>query len=238
MEPDLRDRIILALDFPSAAQALAHMEVLEGRVTWVKVGLELFLAAGPGIVETLTLRGLKVFLDLKLHDIPNTVAGAVRVAAGTGASLLTVHAGGGPAMLNAAAGAARSTPGAPKLLAVTVLTSLDAGQLHAIGVPFTPAMQVLRLARLAQSAGIADLVCSPEEVTALRRELGPAPLLVVPGIRPAGAEVGDQTRVATPGAALAAGASKLVVGRPITQASDPGAVFDAMVAELAGLAVG
>jgi orotidine-5'-phosphate decarboxylase len=229
---ELRERVIVALDFPSAAKALEHVERLDGRAAWVKVGLELYLAAGPWIVETLALRGLKVFLDLKLHDIPNTVAGAVRSVSGTGASLLTLHAGGGPVMLEAAADAVANTPGAPRLLAVTVLTSMDAAQLQATGVGATAAEHVLRLARMARAAGISGLVCSAEELPGLRGELGMEPLLVVPGIRQAGAAVGDQARVATPGTALAAGASMLVIGRPITQASDPGAAFDGIVREM------
>jgi orotidine-5'-phosphate decarboxylase len=229
---DPRERVIVALDFSSAKLALEHVERLDGRAAWVKVGLELYLAAGPGIVETLALRGLKVFLDLKLHDIPNTVAGAVRAVSASGASLLTVHAAGGLAMLEAAAEAARETPGAPRLLAVTVLTSMDAAQLHETGVGASLAEQVLRLGRMATKAGISGLVCSAQELRELRRELGTAPLVVVPGIRPAGAAVGDQARVATPGTALAAGASMLVIGRPITQSGDPGAAFDGIVREM------
>ncbi len=182
------------------------------------------MPAGNSIVERLRERGFKVFLDLKLHDIPNTVAGAVRSVAGAGASLLTIHAGGGAAMMRAAAEAA-TAPGAPRLLAVTVLTSMDAAQLAAVGVPDPPAAQVLRLARLAATAGIDGLVCSAEEVGAVRQAMGPDALLVVPGIRPAGpsATADDQRRIATPAEAMARGASMLVVGRPITQANDPAA---------------
>jgi orotidine-5'-phosphate decarboxylase len=226
---DPRERVIVALDFSSAKLALEFVDRLEGRAAWVKVGLELYLAAGPEIVQTLTLRGLKVFLDLKLHDIPNTVAGAVRSVSRSGASLLTVHASGGPAMLEAAAEAVANTPGAPRLLAVTVLTSINAAQLHATGVGSSLAEQVLRLGRMATDAGISGLVCSAQELRALRLELGAGPLLVVPGIRPDGSAVGDQARIATPRMALAARASMLVIGRPITQASDPGAAFDGIV---------
>jgi orotidine-5'-phosphate decarboxylase len=231
---DARDRLILALDFPSVASALAHVERLEGRCRWFKVGLELYLASGGAMVAILREMGFEVFLDLKLHDIPNTVAGAVRSVSSLGASLLTVHASGGCAMMAAAVQAAAATPGAPRLLAVTVLTSIDAAQLASIGVAGTPAEQVLRLGRLAAEAGITGLVCSPEEVATLRTELGADPLLVVPGIRPAGAAVGDQRRVATPAAAIGDGASMLVVGRPITQAADPAAVADAILAEMSG----
>ena len=194
--------------------------------------MELYYAAGNSLIEALRSRGFNIFLDLKLHDIPNTVAGAVRSATQAGASLLTLHASGGPAMMAAAAEAA-SDPNAPRLLAVTVLTSMDAAELAAVGVPSSPAEQVLRLAWLAKQAGIDGMVCSAEEVSALRDELGPAALLVVPGIRPAGSEVGDQKRVATPGSAIRAGASMLVVGRPITRAGDPAEAASAILREIA-----
>ena len=183
----------------------------------MKVGLELYLAAGTAIVEELIAQDFSVFLDLKFHDIPNTVAGAVRSAASMGASLLTIHAAGGPAMLAAAAEAAAASPNAPRLLAVTVLTSMDRTQLAAIGIESSAADQVLRLARLATASGIQGLVCSAEEVRLLRQEIDASTQLVVPGIRPAGAAVGDQKRIATPADAIRAGASKLVVGRPITR---------------------
>jgi orotidine-5'-phosphate decarboxylase len=223
-----RDRLIVALDFPSAALALDHVDRLEGSCRWFKVGLELYLAAGGSIV-----RGFEVFLDLKLHDIPNTVAGAVRSVSSLGASLLTVHASGGEAMLAAAAEAAAGAPDAPRLLAVTVLTSMDATQLSGVGVFDSPAQQVLRLGRLAMATGMDGLVCSPAEVSALRANLGDSPLLVVPGVRLEGGDHGDQRRVATPSAAIAAGASMLVVGRPITQAPDPAAAVKAIFAEMA-----
>jgi len=231
---DPRDRLIVALDFPSAASALDLVDRLEGRAQWFKVGLELYLASGGSIISKLRNRGFNVFLDLKFHDIPNTVAGAVRSVSSLGASLVTVHAIGGAAMLAAAAEAAASIADAPRLLAVTVLTSMDAAQLAGIGVSGSPAEQVLRLALLAKTAGITGLVCSPEEVAQLRAELGRDSLLVVPGIRPVGSAAGDQSRVATPSAAIGAGASMLVVGRPITQASDPAAAVDAI---LTGVAV-
>ena len=210
------------------------VERLEGRCAWVKVGLELYLAAGPRIVETLRAKNLKVFLDLKLHDIPHTVAAAVRSVAGLGASLLTVHASGGPLMLAAAQEAAQSIAGAPALLAVTVLTSMESAQLAAIGVHTSPAEQVLRLAAMAHSTGINGLVCSPLECRALRREIAQGLRLVVPGIRPAGAALDDQVRVQTPSAALAAGASMLVVGRPITSAPDPARAAEAILEEMGG----
>ncbi len=239
IQQDVRDRLIVALDFPSAAEALDHVDRLEGRCRWFKVGLELFLAGGATVVSRLRERGFEVFLDLKLHDIPNTVAGAIRAVSPLGASLLTVHAAGGEAMLAAAAEAAAATPDSPKLLAVTVLTSMDAAQLAGIGVVETPGAQVLRLAGLARTAGIDGLVSSSDEVRRIRVHMGEKPLLVIPGIRSSGAEHGDQRRVATPAAAIANGASMLVVGRPITQARDPGAAVDAILAEMAdaGMAV-
>jgi orotidine-5'-phosphate decarboxylase len=225
-----RERLILALDFGSAQAALDHLDRLEGQCLWVKVGLELYLAAGPAILETLAQRGHRIFLDLKLHDIPNTVAGAVRSLQHSGASLLTLHAAGGSAML--AAAAAASSPDGPRLLAVTVLTSMDGSQLNAIGVHGDPGTRVQRLAALATGAGIPGLVCSPAEVLLLRQNLGAAPLLVVPGVRPQGADVGDQRRVATPAEAIRDGASLLVVGRPITQAPQPAEAFRRILDEI------
>ena len=226
-------RLIVALDFRSAEPALALVDHLGPRCRWVKVGLELFCAAGSPLVHQLRQRGLQVFLDLKLHDIPNTVAGAVRSVAPSGADLLTVHAIGGRAMLQAAVAAADQHPGDLKLLAVTVLTSVDDAALNEVGVPTSPRDQVLRLGELALRAGVPGLVCSAEEVSHLRERFGPDVLLVVPGIRSTGAAEGDQRRVATPAAAIRAGASMLVVGRPITQAPDPAAAFASILQEIA-----
>ena len=217
---DARDRLAVALDFPSAATALAFVDRLEGRCRWFKVGMELFYASGSGLIDELREQGFEVFLDLKLHDIPNTVAGAVRSVTSTGASLLTLHASGGERMMLAAAEAAQA-PGSPRLLAVTVLTSMDEADLRGTGVDANPREQAIRLALLAQKSGIAGMVCSPEEASILRRELDGGTLLVVPGIRPAGAPIGDQRRISTPASAIRDGASMLVVGRPITQAADP-----------------
>ena len=228
-----RDRLIVALDFPSAASAMKLVDRLDGRAAWFKVGLELFLAAGPGIVQTLRSRGYSIFVDLKLHDIPNTVAGAVRSLADSGASLLTVHAAGGRPMLLAAVEAAAQRPDGPELLAVTVLTSMDAQQLAETGVHNSPATQVLHLAKLAHAAGVAGIVCSPQECRQLRAYLGPFRPLVVPGIRPAGSPADDQSRTSTPAQALDNGASMLVVGRPITQAPDPAATVDAILSQMA-----
>ena len=226
-----RERLIVALDVPNGIEALALVERLGNLVQWFKVGLELYLAEGNGIVEQIRARGYSVFLDLKLHDIPNTVAGAVRSVAASGAGMLTVHAAGGPAMLAAAREAAAAVASAPKLLAVTVLTSMDAGQLEATGVCSSPGDQVLRLAGVAYEAGIRGFVASSQEVARLRSSFGDA-TLVIPGIRPAGVKAGDQKRVATPGLAIADGADYLVVGRPITQAPDPAAAAQAILDEM------
>jgi len=228
---EARERLIVALDFPSSATALDFAASLEGTCQWFKVGLELYLAAGGIIVETLRNRGYSVFLDLKFHDIPNTVAAAVRSVGPLGAQLLTIHASGGPAMLTAAGDAAASLPNPPQLLAVTILTSMDQSQLDAIGIPQNPADQALRLAKMAYVAGIYGFVCSPEESASLRATL-PEATLVIPGIRPSGTAIGDQKRIATPAAALAAGASYLVVGRPITQARNPAEAAAAILAEM------
>ena len=234
MEQKLDPRLIVALDFPEAAPALDLADRLAGHCRWVKVGLELYLAEGNTILHELRRRGFSVFLDLKLHDSPNTVARAVRSVAETGAELLTVHATGGPAMLAAAAEAAEAVPHGPQLLAVTVLTSMDRAQLAATGVADAPAEQVLRLSAMAAAAGISGFVASAEETAALRQKL-PSAILVIPGIRPAGAATGDQKRTATPAAALAAGADYLVVGRPITQAADPAAAALAILEEMHGV---
>jgi orotidine-5'-phosphate decarboxylase len=228
---EARERLIVALDFPSGPEALAFVDQLDGACRWFKVGLELFLAAGAAVVETLRERGHSVFLDLKFHDIPNTVGGAVRSAGRLGAELLTVHASGGPAMLEAAAEAASQLADPPRLLAVTVLTSMDQSQLAAVGNPRGPGEAALLLARMAYGSGITGFVCSPEEAAAMRSAIQGA-VLVTPGIRPAGAEIGDQRRVATPAAALAAGADYLVVGRPITRASNPAEAARAILAEM------
>jgi orotidine-5'-phosphate decarboxylase len=232
-----KQHLIVALDVPTAEAALMLAGRLKDQCQWFKVGLELFIAAGPAIVEKLAGQGHSVFLDLKLHDIPNTVAAAVRSAASLGASLLTVHAAGGPAMLQAAqeAVAGLSTAGltaAPQLLAVTVLTSMDRAQLAATGVVAEPAEQVSLLAKLGLDAGIHGFVCSPQEAAAMRALTGPEGVLVTPGIRPSGADKGDQQRIATPTFALNEGASYLVVGRPITQADDPALAAEAILFEI------
>ena len=228
-----RQRLIVALDVASPQAAITLADSLGEQCQWFKVGLELFIAGGPAIVETLVSRGHSVFLDLKLHDIPNQVAGAVRSAARLGARMLTVHAGGGPAMLTAAREALAGISSAPELLAVTVLTSMDQQQLEAIGHSRSPQAQVEHLAKMGISSGYRGFVCSSEEAATLRKLVGPPGVLVVPGIRPSGAERGDQRRVATPTEALSRGASYLVVGRPITGAADPAMAAEAILLEIA-----
>jgi orotidine-5'-phosphate decarboxylase len=224
--------LILVLDETSPRVVEPLLRTLAGEVRWVKIGLQMYTACGPDCVREIAGLGFKVFLDLKLHDIPNTVAGAVRSATRAGASLLTIHASGGAAMMHAAAEAA-CAPGSPRLLAVTVLTSMGANELASIGITASPAEQVLRLAKLAQASGIDGMVCSPEEVDLLRKETGPETLLVIPGIRPTGSAVEDQKRIATPAQAISHGASMLVVGRPITRAQDPAAAAQAILQEIA-----
>jgi orotidine-5'-phosphate decarboxylase len=227
-----RERLIVALDVPDEALAMVLLDALAGEVGMFKVGSQLFTAAGPGVVRSIVARGQRVFLDLKFHDIPNTVAGAVASAAQLGVSLLTVHGLGGKAMLEAAAGALPAM--GMRLLAITVLTSHDETSLGEVGVVRSLAEEVRELARLARAAGIDGVVASPHEVALLREACGKDLLIVTPGIRPAGARAGDQARAATPAAALAAGADYLVVGRPITEAKDPAAAARAIVREMEG----
>jgi len=214
-------KIIVALDFADAASALMLVGQLDPALCRLKVGKELFTAAGPELVRTLVARGFEVFLDLKFHDIPNTVAAACRAAAGLGVWMLNVHASGGRCMMAAAQDALAGLAQRPLLIAVTVLTSMSAEDLAEVGVADAPADQVLRLARLAQACKLDGVVCSAQEASMLRADLGAAFRLVTPGIRPAGAEMGDQRRVMTPEEALGAGATDLVIGRPITAAADP-----------------
>jgi len=229
-------RLVVAFDTASREQAVAWAAALAGRVGMAKVGLELFTAAGPEVVREIAARGLPVFLDLKLHDIPNTVERAARTAAALGATLLTVHAGGGRDMLAAAVkGAAAGAGGErPRVLAVTVLTSLDDAALDELGLPGGAAARVVAWAELARRAGCDGVVCSPRELGELRRRLGPGFILLAPGIRPAGEAAGDQRRVATPAAAVADGADFIVVGRPITGAPDAVAAAAAIVEQMTG----
>jgi len=224
----------VALDVPGAAQARQVVQSLGDTVTTYKVGKQLFVAAGPEFVRELVAQGRKVFLDLKFHDIPNTVAAAVRSAAELGVSMMTVHASGGSKMLKAAAEAAAQAPGKPLVLAVTVLTSFAEADLQEIGVSGNVLSQVLRMGALARTAGCGGLVASALEARELRRELGEGFAIVTPGVRPAGADVGDQARVITPGEAIRAGATHLVVGRPILAASDPANAARQILAEMEG----
>ena len=227
--------IIVALDVNSRAEAEAKVRLLGDAVNFYKIGLELFTAEGPDVVKAVKAFGKKVFLDLKFHDIPRTVERSVTSGGKLGVDLMTIHSVGGKAMIRAAADAAAAFgETGPKILAVTVLTSLDAGDLADIGVAGrTPAEQVQAMGRLALANGAAGIVCSPKEVRAMREILGSAALLVTPGVRPAGAAVGDQKRVATPGDAVRHGSTHLVVGRPILAAEDPVAAARAIAAEMA-----
>ncbi|OGS92356.1 MAG: orotidine 5'-phosphate decarboxylase [Gallionellales bacterium GWA2_60_18] len=214
-------RIIVALDYPEAAPALALAERLEPATCRLKVGKELFTAAGPALLEQLMRRGFEIFLDLKFHDIPNTTAQACKAAAGLGVWMVNVHALGGRRMLEAAREAVSQAAQPPKLIAVTLLTSMAQQDLDDIGIADTPAGMVLRLAQLARDSGLDGVVCSAQEAALLREHCGKEFCLVTPGIRPAQAGLDDQSRVMTPLAALQAGASYLVIGRPITRADDP-----------------
>ena len=232
---DPGNRLIAALDVEDRAGADALAARLGGAASWLKIGLELFIAVGPDIVRDYTAAGRRIMLDLKLHDIPATVERAVARAALLGAELLTVHAGGGRAMIAAAAGAAgRAGRQRPRILAVTVLTSLDERDLAEVGAVGPLDELVVRRARLAAEAGADGVVASPREAGLLRRELPGDFLIVTPGVRPAGSAAGDQKRVLTAGEARAAGADLVVVGRPIRDAADPAAAARGIVAELGG----
>ncbi len=231
-------RIFAALDTIDADRAVALARILAGRVGGVKLGNEFFTANGPQGVREVSNAGLPVFLDLKFHDIPATVAAAVLAALPLKPLMINVHAQGGASMMRAAAQAASSAgDGRPLVLAVSVLTSLDGDDLKACGVDDEPEAQVLRLARLAKDCGLDGVVCSPLEAALLRRELGGDFKLVVPGVRPRWAAGDDQKRTMTPAAAVRAGADLLVIGRPITGAADPAAAAEKIVAEIAGTAM-
>jgi orotidine-5'-phosphate decarboxylase len=227
-------RIIVALDFPDAKSALDLVARLDPAGCRLKVGSELFTSAGPPLVDQLVARGFGVFLDLKFHDIPNTVASACRAAARMGVWMMNVHASGGRALMEAARAAIPPGERAPLLIAVTVLTSMQASDLTEIGIAGTPDEVVLRLAALTRSCELDGVVCSAREAAALRKTCGDSFRLVTPGIRPTDASADDQQRIMTPAAAIAAGADYLVIGRPVTRAADPLEALDRINAEIAG----
>lgn len=231
-----RERVIVALDC-DIDEAFDLTDQLQGKATWLKVGMTLFYANGPAIVYALKERGFKVFLDLKFHDIPHQVDGAAASATGNGADMLTMHTVGGVDMMSAAQkGAERAAAeygfDVPVTLGITVLTSMSEKNLQETGVSRSVAEQVAVLAEEAKIAGISGVVASPMEAAELREILGPDAYIVTPGVRPSGSDKGDQNRIATPAEAFAAGASHIVIGRPITQADDPAAAFERIVAEL------
>jgi len=235
----MHSRVIVALDFPDAAPALALADRLDPSQCGVKIGKELFVAAGPDLVRALVRRGYHVFLDLKFHDIPNTVAGACAAATRLGVTMLNVHASGGRAMLRAAREAVDSAARdhgrrAPLLIGVTVLTSLGDADVREVGFAETAAALAVRMARFTRDCGLDGVVCSAQEAPAMRAACGPAFTLVTPGIRLAGADPNDQVRIVTPEAAIAAGADYLVIGRPVTRAADPLAALSAINASIAG----
>jgi orotidine-5'-phosphate decarboxylase len=227
---DAQDRLIVAIDESDPVQARQLIDTLSGQVTWFKIGMTLYFRVGPAFVRQLVDDGLNVFLDLKCHDIPHQVEGAVGALAQLGVGLVTVHTGGGPAMLTAAARAADGT--ATTVLGVTVLTSLDEDQLEVVGMRGEPAALVAQRARVAVECGLGGVVASPLEASAIA-SLSPTGFeIVTPGIRPVGAAVQDQRRVSTPADAIGAGATRLVVGRPITQAADPVTAAAAVLATI------
>ena len=228
-------RVIVALDYPEAKPALELAARLDPAACRLKVGKELFTATGPQLVRELVGKGFGVFLDLKFPDIPNTAAAACRAAAELGVWVVNVHASGGSKMMEAAREAVDKASHRPLLIGVTVLTSMDAAALREIGVDRSPREQVLHLAGLARQSGLDGVVCSAQEAADLRARLGAGFALVTPGIRPAGAEAGDQSRIMTPGMAIRAGADYLVIGRPITQAADPPAALRSIQAEINSL---
>jgi orotidine-5'-phosphate decarboxylase len=237
---DGADKVYCAIDTVDIGLSARLIDGVRGAVGGIKLGLEFFTAHGPDLVRRLVGRDTPLFLDLKLHDIPNTVAGAVRAVAPLAPTLLTIHSSGGPAMMRAARKAAEEVAAQlnvrrPKLLAVTVLTSLDQSDLDAVGIAHAPLQQVRRLAALAKDSGMDGVICSPLEIEALRGDCGGDFLLVVPGIRPAGSAVGDQKRVMTPGEAVGKGADYLVIGRPITEAASPRGAAEAIAQEIAAV---
>jgi orotidine-5'-phosphate decarboxylase len=227
-------KIIVALDFPAQAPALAMVEGLDPSLCRLKVGKEMFTRFGPPLIEKLTGKGFEIFLDLKFHDIPNTVGAACDAAADLGVWMMNLHASGGRRMMEAARERLEMRNQRPLLVAVTILTSLTAEEIQEVGFQGEPKDNVQRLARLAQSSGMDGVVCSPREAAPLRSEAGENFLLVTPGVRPKDAAADDQRRVMTPADAISAGASYLVIGRPITGVDDPIAALRAINAEIEG----
>lgn len=231
MNASAKEKIIVALDVPDLAGAESVLDELAGAAAWCKIGMQLFTREGPPVVAMAKARGFRVFLDLKFHDIPNTVASGARSAAELGVDMLTIHLCGGPEMIRAAVEAAPDVC----VLGVTVLTSSTAETLAAVGIPHTPEEWVPSLAGLGAACGIGGIVCSPLEIESVRRAVGAGTKIVTPGVRPTGADIGDQRRVLTPAAAVAAGADYLVIGRPILAASDRRASFEAITGEMGRL---
>lgn len=225
--------LIIALDFADSRAALDLVGKLDPALCRVKIGKEMFTRYGPDLVKQIGKAGFEIFLDLKFHDIPNTVAGAVAAAADLGVWMVNVHAGGGRVMMEAARKSLGEKP-STLLIAVTVLTSMSAQDLAETGVQAAPELQVVRLATLARDSGMHGVVCSAREITPLRQEVGNEFLLVTPGIRPAGDNAGDQKRTETPASAIALGSDYLVIGRPVTQASDPLAKLKSILQEIQG----
>jgi orotidine-5'-phosphate decarboxylase len=230
-----KSKVIVALDYPDAQSAMQLVEQLEPDLCRLKVGKELFTRAGPSLVEALAARGFEVFLDLKFHDIPNTVASACQAAAELGVWMLNVHALGGGRMLQAAKEGVSRAGHAPLLIAVTILTSMDETDLASVGLSGSPQDNVLRLARLAQQSGLDGVVCSSRETAVLREQLGAGFSLITPGIRPAGSQADDQRRVMTPVDAIKNGSDYLVIGRPVTRADDPVGVLRTINSDLSAL---
>ena len=225
-------RVCIALDYPTRGEALAAARRFAPRVGWLKIGLEAFVAEGPSLVREVAALGPRIFLDLKFHDIPNTVGRAVAVAARSGAHLVNVHALGGRAMLTAARDAAAAVEPRPAVVAVTLLTSIDARALSDLPVAGHPEGIARRLAALAKECGLDGVICSPEDVAGIRQACGDGFLTVVPGIRPSGSAAGDQKRTASPAEAIRRGADVLVIGRPVTAAPDPDAALAAILLEI------
>jgi orotidine-5'-phosphate decarboxylase len=227
------DKLIVAVDVPAAVQAQNLADSLLGICKWMKIGLELYTAAGPEIVQIIQKKGFSIFLDLKLLEIPNSVRGAIAAAASMGVSMVTIHASGGPKMIDAALESAMAEGRRMKVLAITVPTGMDRQELQAVGIEADPVEQVLRLAKLAAACGVPGIVCSPRESAIVRNNVPESTLLVIPGIRPTAYGADDQVRIATPTEAIASGADYLVIGRPITKHSDPAEAARAIQKEIA-----